>query len=121
MEPDLLHVSGQEVPPDRYKTFDGIDCDGKARRVMECIERNMTGPGSEHRFLKYFMAKRAPKSGPIPDDLFLLHSNLNQIREFLEGCNDQPWTCSCNWMRPVADGAELAAASPGRGPASVAP
>lgn len=74
---------------DRYVSFDGIDCDGKARRLMEVIERRMADSGAEHPFLKYFMAKRQPRSGPAPDELFLIHSNINQIREFFEQCGDQ--------------------------------
>ena len=74
---------------DRYVSFAGMDCDGRARRMMECIERHMAASGQENPFLKYFMAKRQPRSGPVPDDLFLIHSNLNQIREFFEECDDQ--------------------------------
>jgi hypothetical protein len=74
---------------DRYTSFEGIDCDGKARRMMECIEQKMAASGTVHPFLTYFMKKRSPKSGPKPDDLFLIHANINQIREFFEDCDDQ--------------------------------
>ncbi len=69
---------------DRYTTFHGIDCAGNARRVMEFIENNAMTDGDAHPFLAYFLAKRTPRSGPAPDDLFLIHSNLNQIRELFE-------------------------------------
>lgn len=72
---------------DRYLSFDGIDCDGNARRVMQLIERCMAD--SENRpFWEYFMAKRTPRSGPPPDDLFLVHCHLNQIRELFEERDD---------------------------------
>lgn len=91
MEEDQPQGSGCCCPKtiDRYVSFDGIDCDGKARRLMEFIERRMADSGAEHPFLKYFMAKRQPRSGPAPDELFLIHSNINQIREFFEQCGDQ--------------------------------
>lgn len=73
---------------DRYTTFDGIDCDQNARRVMACIERNMAASECDQRFWSYFMGKRTPRSGPAPDDLFLVHSHINQIREFFEECGD---------------------------------
>lgn len=73
---------------DRYTTFDGIDCAGNARRVMALIERNLPGAGPERSFWEYFMAKRQPRSGPVPDDLFLVHSYINQIRELFESCAD---------------------------------
>jgi len=72
---------------DRYESFNGIDCDGNARRVMEFIERNIAA-GHGNGFWEYFMAKRQPKSGPAPDDLFLVHCHINQIREFFEDCDD---------------------------------
>ncbi|MDD5058768.1 MAG: N(2)-fixation sustaining protein CowN [Sideroxydans sp.] len=71
---------------DRYISFDGIDCNGNARRVMELIAqyRDPSDP-----FWDYFAAKRQPRSGPPPDDLFLVHCHLNQIRELFEECADQ--------------------------------
>jgi len=86
----------QEIPDcgcrkqtDRYVSFDGIDCAGNARLVMDLISRNIVASGVEQAFWNYFMAKRTPKSGPAPDDLFLVHSHINQIREFFEECGDQ--------------------------------
>jgi N(2)-fixation sustaining protein CowN len=76
-------------PADRYVSFDGIDCDGNARLVMGFIARNIATSDIEQPFWNYFMAKRTPKSGPAPDDLFLVHSHINQIREFFEECGDQ--------------------------------
>ncbi|KXB31992.1 N(2)-fixation sustaining protein CowN [Dechloromonas denitrificans] len=73
---------------DRYTTFDGIDCAGNARRVMLLIERNLPEAGPDRSFWEYFMAKRQPRSGPVPDDLFLVHSYINQIRELFESCAD---------------------------------
>lgn len=34
------------------------------------------------------MAKRQPKSGPAPDDLFLIHCHINLIRELFDECGD---------------------------------
>ncbi|MDP1633153.1 MAG: N(2)-fixation sustaining protein CowN [Gallionellaceae bacterium] len=73
---------------DRYVSFSGIDCDGNARRVMEFIERNLAASAQGNPFWEYFMGKRKPPSGPAPDDLFLVHCNINQIREFFEECAD---------------------------------
>ncbi|WP_051295371.1 N(2)-fixation sustaining protein CowN [Azonexus hydrophilus] len=78
-----------QISTDRYLTFDGIDCAGNARRVMGYIACNVAAQGGDHRFWHYFMAKRTPKSGPAPDDLFLVHSHINQIREFFEQCGDR--------------------------------
>ena len=69
---------------DRYVSFNGIDCNGNASRIMALIERNMAESEKSGPFWEYFMAKRKPRSGPPPDDLFLVHCHLNQIREFFE-------------------------------------
>lgn len=92
MQPSFPQVplSGPEKLTDRYTSFAGIDCDGRARRIMASIEQKFEESGRQHPFLTYFLAKRQPKSGPIPDDLFLIHSNINQIREFFEEFADQP-------------------------------
>lgn len=73
---------------DRYVSFEGIDCAGNARRLMEMIERDMPAEGKQGDFWRYFMAKRQPRSGPAPDDLFLVHCHINQIRELFEACGD---------------------------------
>jgi hypothetical protein len=69
---------------DRYVSFNGIDCNGNASRVMALIERNLAESEKSGPFWEYFMSKRKPRSGPPPDDLFLVHCHLNQIREFFE-------------------------------------
>ncbi|MEN9481021.1 MAG: hypothetical protein RLZZ298_2416 [Pseudomonadota bacterium] len=74
---------------DRYASFEGINCDLNARRVMDCIERNLAASAQEQPFWSYFMDKRKPRSGPVPDDLFLVHSHINQIREFFEEVADE--------------------------------
>ncbi|MFZ2162953.1 MAG: N(2)-fixation sustaining protein CowN [Sideroxyarcus sp.] len=69
---------------DRYVSFDGIDCNGNASRVMAMIERNLAESEKNNPFWDYFTAKRKPRSGPPPDDLFLVHCHINQIRELFE-------------------------------------
>ncbi|WP_153109078.1 N(2)-fixation sustaining protein CowN [Propionivibrio limicola] len=74
---------------DRYKTFDGIDCDGNARKVMELIEKNMQLVEHDLPFWTYFMKKRQPRSGPKPDDLFLIHCHINQVRDLFDKTGDK--------------------------------
>jgi hypothetical protein len=69
---------------DRYVSFDGIDCNGNANRVMALIERNLAASEKNSPFWEYFTAKRKPRGGPPPDDLFLVHCHINQIRELFE-------------------------------------
>ena len=74
---------------DRYVSFDGIDCDGNARKIMELIDRHLDIPGRNNAFWEHFAKKRTGGSGPKPDDLFLIHSNINQVREFFETWEDE--------------------------------
>jgi hypothetical protein len=74
---------------DRYISFEGIDCDGNADRVMAYIEQLLKLPDRNNAFWDYFMNKRTGGSGPRPDNLFLIHSNINQVRELFESCQDE--------------------------------
>ena len=72
----------------RYVSFQGMDCDGKARRLMAALDEQLALPGRNNAFWDYFAKKRAGGSGPKPDDLFLIHCHVNQIRELFELAND---------------------------------
>lgn len=80
---------GCQKTTDRYVSFDGIDCDGNARKVMELIEANMHKVENDLPFWEYFMKKRTPKSGPKPDDLFLIHCHINQVRDLFDKTGDR--------------------------------
>jgi hypothetical protein len=54
-------------------------------RIQKLIEQ----PAGGNAFWDYFMKKREGGSGPKPDDLFLIHSNINQIRELFEATQDE--------------------------------
>jgi hypothetical protein len=84
-----MSMQSSNKQTDRYVSFQGIDCDGNARQVMACIERLIQLPNRNNAFWDYFMTKRSGGSGLKPDDLFLIHSNINQVREFFEACEDQ--------------------------------
>jgi hypothetical protein len=74
---------------DRYVSFIGIDCQGKARQIMDHIDRHRAIPEHNNAFWDYFAKKRASTSGPQPDELLLIHSNLGQIRELFEQWDDE--------------------------------
>ncbi len=76
--------------PDRYISFEGIDCDGKAQQLMDLLDQQLTRPGRANVFWEYFAAKRAGTSGGLkPDNLLLIHANINVIREFFETWQDE--------------------------------
>lgn len=73
---------------DRYVSFQGIDCAGNARRLMACLDGHLAMPGRSNAFWEYFAKKRAGTALSKPDDLFLIHANINQFREFFEQWGD---------------------------------
>lgn len=73
---------------DRYVSFNGIDCDGNARRLMAIIDGHLRDPAKDNAFWQHFQKKRAGGAGPRPDDLFVIHCLINPIREFLEAWQD---------------------------------
>jgi N(2)-fixation sustaining protein CowN len=79
---------------DRYVSFQGIDCDGKAHLLMQYLDRHIGHLEQANPFWEYFKAKRegrAPGTQIVrPDDLFLIHSHLDQIRRLFEETSDQP-------------------------------
>ena len=75
--------------PDRYVSFKDIDCDGNARRVMSFVDRHLAIDGRTTPFWEYFQKKRSGGSGPKPDDLFLIHCHINQVRELFETWRDE--------------------------------
>lgn len=83
MAQDLCRKRG-----DRYVSFTDIDCDGNACRIMACIDRHLAIPERNNAFWEHFARKRAGGSGPKPDALFLIHSNINQVRELFETWQD---------------------------------
>ena len=56
---------------------------------MYAIRSYYADPAKCNAFWTYFLNKRRPASGPVPDDLFLIHSHLNQLREFFEEHEDE--------------------------------
>jgi len=78
----------QKPASDRYVSFTDIDCDGRAKQIMDYIDAHIIIPERNDAFWEYFTKKRLGGSGPKPDDLFLIHSNLNQVRELFEKWDD---------------------------------
>jgi len=74
--------------PDRYISFDGIDCDGQARMVMQRIDQHLAIPERRNAFWEYFLLKRSGAKGPSYDDLYMVHSSINQVRELFEMWGD---------------------------------
>ncbi|BCR04357.1 hypothetical protein DESUT3_14260 [Desulfuromonas versatilis] len=84
-----------EKKTDRYKTFIGIDCEGNSKRLMAMLRRHIDDPGKSNPFWEKFkekldqIAQGTPVNGRQLDELFLIHSYINNIHDFFEEQDDQ--------------------------------
>jgi len=86
----------QETKPDRYVSFVGIEGDKNSRELMVMLRRHIDDPQKTNRFWELFREKldrvglTDGNGGRCLDELFLIHSYINNIRELFEEYDDQP-------------------------------
>lgn len=86
----------QTQKPDRYVSFVGIEGDRNSRELMVMLRRHIDDPLKSNRFWELFKEKLAKVGKPDDsgarclDELFLVHSYINNIRELFELYDDQP-------------------------------
>jgi hypothetical protein len=74
---------------DRYVSFIGLDCDGKAERFATALREALDGTDAVDPFWVYFRAKLDGERGPAHDALYHIHCHLNDLRDLLARA-DQP-------------------------------
>jgi hypothetical protein len=73
---------------DRYVSFKGIDFDGNVRKVLAHVDRcRQSDPAN--RLIAYFDGQRNSTRGARRDDLLLLHSLANPLRDLFEARGDE--------------------------------
>ncbi|QEM67839.1 N(2)-fixation sustaining protein CowN [Geobacter sp. FeAm09] len=81
--------------PDRYVSFIGINGDENSRVLMTMLRRHIDDPEKTNPFWEMFKGKLDSvgvpdkTSGRCLDELFLIHSYINNIRELFETYDDQ--------------------------------
>lgn len=81
--------------PDRYTSFEGIESDSNSRRLIAMLMQHISDPEKTNRFWEQFktiselIGQQKENSGRRLDELFLIHSNINNIRELFEQYDDQ--------------------------------
>lgn len=82
--------------PDRYVSFVGIEGDKNSQELIVMLRRHIDDPHKTNRFWDLFKEKLARASqtdrngGSCQDELLLVHSYINIIRELFEQYDDQP-------------------------------
>ena len=85
-----------ENKPDRYVSFVGIEGDKNSHELMAMLRRHIDDPHKTNRFWELFNDKLErvgqpdQNGGRCLDELFLIHSYINNIRELFELYDDQP-------------------------------
>jgi len=77
----------KDTTPDRYLSFLGLDCNGKADRLMEMLSTHMQA--SESRWVGYFEQKLEEKRRMGTDNLYFVGSQVNALHAFLEERDDE--------------------------------
>ena len=84
----------QEQKPDRYVSFVGIEGDRNSRELIIQLRRHIDEPAKSNRFWEQFKVKLArcgqpdENGGRCLDELFLIHSYINNLRELFEQYDD---------------------------------
>jgi hypothetical protein len=92
----MENLMQQGHKPDRYVSFVGIEGDKNSRELMAMLRRHIDDPHKTNRFWELFKGKLERvgqpdgNGGRCLDDLFLIHSYINNIRELFEQYDDQP-------------------------------
>ncbi len=79
---------------DRYVTYKNIDCEGNAKRLMEMLLWHIDQPERCDLFWDKFKEKLAQcgnpdeNSGRCLDELFLIHTYVNNLYEIFEQYED---------------------------------
>jgi len=80
---------------DRYVTFKGIDGEGNSRRLLELLRGYIDDPATSNPFWEKFRAG-LDRAASLPsgcgnrrDELLLVHSYINNIRELFEAHDDR--------------------------------
>lgn len=82
--------------PDRYVSFAGIDGDKNSRELVVLLRQHIDQPGKSNPFWEKFKEKLSrvgqpeQNGGRSLDELFLIHSYINNIRELFEEHDDLP-------------------------------
>jgi N(2)-fixation sustaining protein CowN len=86
----------EENKPDRYVSFAGIEGDQNSIALMAMLRSYIDDPLTSNPFWEKFKDKLARvgrpelNGGRCLDELFLIHSYINNIRELFENHDDLP-------------------------------
>lgn len=82
-------------PTDRYVTYANIDCEGNAKKLMQMLREHIDNPEKTNPFWEKFkemlgkIGKPAENHGRSYDEIFLIHTYINNLYEIFEEYEDE--------------------------------
>ncbi len=79
---------------DRYLSFKNIDCEGNSKKLIQLLRRHIDDPEKSNAFWEQFKTKLAlvgkpeKNGGRCLDELFLIHTYINNFYEIFETYED---------------------------------
>lgn len=89
---------------DRYVTFKNIDCAGNSKRLMQMLLRHIDDPSRSNPFWEKFKEKLSQAGQVDPsgrrhhDELFLIHTYVNNLYELFEERDDSEALELLEWI-----------------------
>jgi len=80
---------------DRYVTYKNIDCEGNSKTLMAMLRRHIDDPEKTNPFWEQFklklekVGKPQENNGRCLDELFLIHTYINNLYEIFEEYEDE--------------------------------
>jgi hypothetical protein len=74
---------------DRYTSFQGIDCDGRAKLILNYVEQYLNSPTHHSPWLDYFQQKLRDRVSIGQDELHFVSSQINNIQALFEDYEDK--------------------------------
>ena len=92
--PEERIISMKPSQTDRYVTYKNIDCKGNSKKIMSMLLKHIDDPNKTNAFWEKFREKLAligkpqENNGRNIDELFLIHTYINNLYEIFEEFED---------------------------------
>jgi len=79
---------------DRYVSYKNIDCEGNSKQLMQMLRKHIDDPAKSNPFWEKFktllekIGKPAENNGRSIDEIFLIHTYINNLYEIFEEYED---------------------------------
>jgi hypothetical protein len=76
------------IPRDRYISFEGLECDENAIRIVASIHGHLQAGHGGEKWHNYFTLKFSEQQRMATDELFFVGSQMNTLYDFFSEVGD---------------------------------